>query len=395
MFYENPPTAGLPVRWRDWLPTKTSLTTKISQQLSLPPLQLTCSGTAALIISLTTLKHRYPNKPWVIIPAYTCPLVALAIHHCGLKIRLCDLAINSFDFDFEQLPDLLDTEVLAVLPTHLGGQVADIERVKMLAKPYQITVVEDAAQALGADVGEYGDIVFFSLAAGKGLTMFEGGLFTSNDLALNNQLRQTQAQIIPKRPFFEIKRIAELVGYTALYNPFGLHFVYGQSRRRLINRAKLVEAVGDDFDFSIPLHDVSQLRQNVAVHAADRLPDFFEQTQKQAMHRIALLKQLPNINVVTSSVKNRKSVWPFIMIQLPSQKIRDNILNELWVSPFGVSRLFIHDLPHYEYLKTIIPQELMPNALNFAQTMLTITNSLWLTDEQFKIIFDTIEKQVK
>lgn len=394
MFYENPPTAGLPVQWRDWLPSKLKLTNQISQLLHLPPLQLTCSGTAALIIALTALKQRYPTKPWVIIPAYTCPLVALAIHHCGLKIKLCDLALNSFDFDFQQLPQLLDERVLAVLPTHLGGQVADVKRVKQLATPYHITVIEDAAQALGAEVGKYGDIVFYSLAAGKGLTLFEGGLLSTTDLTMANQFAQVTKQIIPKRPFFEIKRIIELLGYTALYKPFGLHFVYGQPRRRLVNRAQLVEAVGDDFDFSIPLHYVSRIRQNVATHALKRLPAFFQQTHTQAMRRIGQLKQFPQLKIITSSVANHQAVWPFIMIQLPSQSIRDNILNELWTSPLGVSRLFIYDLPHYDYLKAIIPQQPMLNADHFSQTMLTITNSLWLTDQQFELILQVIAKQL-
>lgn len=394
MLYENPPTAGLPVRWHDWLPTQSTLTAKISQMLHLPPMQLTCSGTAALVIALTTLKQRYPYKPYVIIPAYTCPLVALAIHHCGLKIKLCDLGHNTFDFDFEHLTQILDEQVLAILPTHLGGQVADVKRVKALATPYGITVIEDAAQALGADVGQSGDIVFYSLAAGKGLTLFEGGLLGTSNQNLATQLQETAQQIIPQRPFFEAKRIIELLGYTALYNPFGLHFVYGQVRRRLVNRGQLIEAVGDDFGFSIPLHHVSRLRQNVATHAVDRLPEFLQQTRRQALTRIKQLQDLPNLHIISSTCDNITAVWPFIMLKLLTQQQRDNILNELWASPLGVSRLFIYDLPNYTYLNAIIPPHPMPNAANFAQTMLTLTNSLWLTELQFQQILRVIQKHV-
>lgn len=391
LFHEIPPTGGLPVKWRDWLPTAENLTEKISKCLNLPPMLLTCSGTAALIVALTTLKQNNPTKKWVIIPAYTCPLVALAIHHCGLKIKLCDNAISSFDFDFEHLSHLIDDQTLAIIPTHLGGQIADVASAKQLASPYQISIIEDGAQALGADIGQHGDMVFFSLAAGKGLTLYEGGLLATQNATLRSQLEATIQSLIPHKSAFEFKRILELLGYTMLYNPTGLAFIYGLERRKWLKKGQLIEAVGDLFDFTIPLHQVSKCRQNVAIHAIDRLPDFIFKTTQQAQQRIKQLEQLANVKVVKSRVVGN-AVWPFLMVLLPTQSIRDNILNELWTSPLGVTRLFIYDLPNYAYLSELIPPQKTPNATDFAQRMLTITNSLWLNDEQFNLIYQTIVK---
>ena len=166
--YENPPTAGLPLTWRDWLPAKQPLATIASEFLQLPEVEITCSATAALVITLSCLAQYQPQRKTVIIPAYTCPLVALAIHHCGLRIQLCDLQADSIDFDIEQLASLINDDVLAVVPTHLGGRVTDVQTIKQLVQNHQITVIEDAAQAMGADVGHYGDVVIFSLAPVKG-----------------------------------------------------------------------------------------------------------------------------------------------------------------------------------------------------------------------------------
>lgn len=391
-YHENPPTAGLPIFWRDWIPKKHDLGKYISSLLDLPPVIITCSGTIALVVALKTLTKENPHRKSVIIPAYTCPLVALAIEFCGLKIVLCDSAKNSFDFDFDQLALLLNEQILAVMPTHLGGRIANVAEVKRLASPHNIMVIEDAAQALGAEVGTIGDIVFFSLAAGKGLTMYEGGLLTANTEELRQKLAET-AKEVPRHISWEIKRIIELAGYTALYNPFGLYFAYGISLRRALRNNDLINAVGDRFEFDLPYHRVSRWRQHVAANSAHRLPNFITATTAQAFHRIDQLKKIAHIDIVMDTC-NQKGTWPFIMVLLPSQKIRDNILEQLWPSSLGVSRLFIHDLPNYEYLQTIIPQVRTPNADDLASRMLTITNSLWLQDNEFTQICEIIQSHL-
>ncbi|WP_392564482.1 aminotransferase class I/II-fold pyridoxal phosphate-dependent enzyme [Orbus wheelerorum] len=234
-YHENPPTAGLPIRWHDWFARNKDLSKCIEALFNLPPLSITCSGTIALVVALKTLAKDNPNRKCVIIPAYTCPLVALAINHCGLKIILCDVAKNSFDFDFEKLALLLNDQVLAVIPTHLGGRIANVAAVKKLTISYNITIIEDAAQALGAEVGKEGDIIIFSLATGKGLTMYEGGLLTANTPELRQKIAETIRQI-PRNIYWEIKRTIELAGYTALYNPLGLYFAYGIARRKALKK---------------------------------------------------------------------------------------------------------------------------------------------------------------
>lgn len=70
-----------------------------------------------------------------------------------------------------------------------------------------MTVIEDAAQALGADVGKHGDITFYSLAVGKGLSTFEGGLMTANNGELRQGLLKTSQNIIPSDMPFELQPV--------------------------------------------------------------------------------------------------------------------------------------------------------------------------------------------
>src|SRR5258706_3406962 len=165
---EVPPTAGLALRGRVSLgPSRFSLEARLAALLKVPALQIECSGTAALIVTLTALK-RGNGRRSVIIPAYTCPLVVMAIQHCGLTPRVCDLRRDHFDFSLETLEALVDEETLAVVPTHLGGRVADLAPVLGIARRKGAAVIEDAAQALGATwhgqaVGTLGDAGFLSL----------------------------------------------------------------------------------------------------------------------------------------------------------------------------------------------------------------------------------------
>lgn len=390
---EIPPTAGLPMAWHDWLPTKDNLAEKIAEMFGLPPLLLECSGTASLIIALKTLKAMPQNagRNEVIIPAFNCPLVVFAMTACGLSPRLCDTALNHFDFDFDCLKTLISNKTLAILPTHIGGQCADVAACVELAHKNGAFVIEDVAQALGTSAGKIGDIAFFSLAVGKGLTLFEGGLLTAQNSDLRMALKHTHNTIVHKNTFLEIKRLNELLGYSFAYRPSMLRWVYGMPRRKALAKGDFENAVGDVFKSEIPIHQVSQLRAKRGARAAQRLPLFLHQTGQQAEKRIEQLELIKSITVL-KGLEGQLNVWPFIMVIMPDKKSRDNALHKLWASPYGVTRLFIHSLAHYDCLAPYLGQQVAtPHADNLADRLLTISNSLWLKQVDFDFICKVLQ----
>jgi dTDP-4-amino-4,6-dideoxygalactose transaminase len=396
--FEVPPTAGLPPQWRDLLPGGTALAENIGHLFTLSAPQLECSGTAALIVTLHTLAQTSSRKN-VILPAYTCPLVALAVAHCGLNIKLCDLLPEHFDLDPEHLARLVDDNTLAIVPTHLGGRVADIDGIARLAREHGAYIIEDAAQALGAQqqgisVGLKGDAAFFSLAVGKGLTTYEGGVLISRDADLREKLKNTGQKIIPHSARWEIQRSIELLGYTAFYQPRSLHYVYGQPLRRALAQGDWVGAVGDDFDTNIPLHRMGSWRKMVGTHALTRLPEFLIATREQALARVQRLQSISSMTILTDSA-HQQGVWPFIMVVMKNEAARNAALGRLWRSGLGVSRLFIHALPDYRYLQNIVPAGDIPHARDFAARMLTISNSLWLDDVGFERICAVLEASAR
>lgn len=394
--HELPPTAGLPLRLTDLRPGAPTLAADIAAQLGTPPLQLECSGTACLLIALITLSELQPARRRVVVPAFTCPLVAIAVRQAGLELQLCDLKPGHYDMDPAALRAACDERTLAIIPTHLAGRVADVDDAIAVARSVGAYVIEDAAQALGArhggvSVGLAGDIGFFSLAAGKGLSIYEGGLLLARDPALSAQLARVAARMVPHRIGMEWRRSIELLGYAALYRPAGLRLAYGRPLRSALRRGDPVAAVGDDFPLTIPLHRVGRWRQSVGEHAATRLPAFLNQLSAQARRRLPRLRRIDGIEVLDDPV-GAQGTWPFLLLLLPDQQRRDAALAQLWSSGLGVSRLFIHALPDYAYLADVVPSQDVSNARDFAARSLSISNSPWLDDDDFEAICSVLER---
>ena len=393
--HELPPTAGLPLRLSDLRPGPATLAADIAAQLGTPTLQLECSGTACLLITLIALRTLHPQRRRVVVPAYTCPLVAIAVRQAGLELQLCDLRAGHYDMDPGALRAACDERTLAIVPTHLAGRVADVTDALAVANNVGAYVVEDAAQALGAQregvsVGMLGDIGFFSLAAGKGLSIYEGGLLLAPDPLLRELLTRTAARIVPTSAWMECRRSLELIGYAALYRPSGLRLAYGNPLRSALRHDDPVAAVGDDFPLTVPLHRVGRWRQGVGAHATARLAEFLDQLSTQAQRRLPRLRAINGIEVLDDPL-GAQGTWPFLLLLLPNQQRRDAALAQLWQSGMGVSRLFIDALPDYAYLNEIVPAQDVPNARDFAARSLTISNSPWLDDEDFETICRTLE----
>jgi perosamine synthetase len=146
---------------------------------------LVSSGKAALTLILEALHELNPDRNAVIIPAFTCYSVPSAVKHAGLGIKLCDIDPDTLDFDYSQLERMLrdqpEGSILAIIPRHIFGIAADIDRLHNIVQGAGISVVEDAAQTMGGErggkkLGVIGDAGIFSLGRGKAFSTVEGGV---------------------------------------------------------------------------------------------------------------------------------------------------------------------------------------------------------------------------
>ena len=150
---------------------------------------LLSSGKAAFTVILRALHTIYPERDEVFIPAFTCYSVPASIKKAGMKVKLCDMTSQSFDFDLESLEEKISVSrqknsPLGITATHFYGCPADLEALKSLARD-QVIIVEDAAQSMGEQnhgqlLGTISDVGFFSLGRGKPYSVVEGGIIVTN-----------------------------------------------------------------------------------------------------------------------------------------------------------------------------------------------------------------------
>lgn len=401
-FFDAPPTAGLPLQLSDLYPARhADLPKALASFLGVEAVLLESSGTAALVVALMTLKARAPERTKVIIPAYTCPLVALAIQHCQLQACLCDLVPDSLELDPQLLEGLCDEATLAIIPTHLGGRIAEVQSAQRCARAVGAWVIEDAAQAFGAhidgaSVGRYSDMAFFSLTVGKGLTIFEGGVLMVQDPDLRQQCREISRVLAPPHVGLELRRSIELLGYAALYRPFGLRLAYGIPLRRALKHNDWIAAADEYFTSPITLHAVGQWRQAVGVRALARLPAFWDQCRRQAEQRMERLRALGQIQLLEH--ERGQGVWPILMLLMPTQAARDEVLKALWGQGYGLSIPFVHALPDYQYLVgrlTLQAPYGVVEAQRLAGRLLAITNSAWLSDADFEVVCAALKQAIE
>jgi perosamine synthetase len=149
------------------------------------------NGTTALVAALDVLDLQPGDE--VITSPFTFVATLNAIIHTGAVARFADISETDFCLTPESVRTVLGPRTKVLLPVHLYGQMADMGALAPLAMANDLTVVEDAAQAVGATfdgrpAGSFG-LGCFSLYATKNITTAEGGVITTADPVLAERLR--------------------------------------------------------------------------------------------------------------------------------------------------------------------------------------------------------------
>ena len=156
------------------------------------------NGTDALQIALMALNLNIGDE--VIVPAFTYVATAEAIALLKLKPVMVDVDPLTFNISVEHARKVITNKTKAIVPVHLYGQCADMESIMELSKEYGLFVIEDNAQAIGADyifkngktqkAGTIGHIGTTSFFPSKNLGAYgDGGALTTNDDELAHKIR--------------------------------------------------------------------------------------------------------------------------------------------------------------------------------------------------------------
>lgn len=161
----------------------------------------------------------------VIVPSCTCAVVPNAILYCHAKPIYVDIEPHTFNIDIDKIEEKITRNTKIIVAQHTFGLPIDMDKLMKIAKRYNIIVVEDCAQALGAEykgrkVGTFGNAAFFSFELSKDITTGWGGMAVTDDNAIKKALEVEQR----KASFLDEKMIKKLsiqiIFSYFLYNPW-------------------------------------------------------------------------------------------------------------------------------------------------------------------------------
>ena len=127
----------------------------------------------------------------VIVPNYTFVATASSVLDQRCTVTFVDIDADNFTINPADLEEAITDRTRAIVVVHLGGHPADMEAINQIAQRHNLKIIEDCAQAHGAEshgrkVGSLGDIGAFSFQSSKNLTSGEGGMVTTNDKESHN-----------------------------------------------------------------------------------------------------------------------------------------------------------------------------------------------------------------
>ncbi|APG26652.1 hypothetical protein A7E78_01510 [Syntrophotalea acetylenivorans] len=168
----------------------------------------------------------------VVLPAYTCSVVAHAVSLSGNSPRFVDIRLSDYNMDLDLLPEAINKKTRAIVATHLFGYPLDIDRLEEIVAEaelrygHKIWLIQDCAHSFGARwkgrlVCNSGDVAIFGLNISKMITSIFGGMLTVNDPELAKRIRSWRDANFIKAPWIKswLRKIYLLTVYVAFSRP--------------------------------------------------------------------------------------------------------------------------------------------------------------------------------
>jgi perosamine synthetase len=369
---------------------------------------LVSSGKAAFTLILLALKELFPDRDEVLIPAFTCYSVPSSVVRAGLRIRLCDLRPDSLDFDFARLSTMLSSappaqtearpagrvsgsavdtrdaagssrdsikRVLAVVPTHLFGYPADVTRLRRLNRDPGVTIVEDAAQAMGETreerkVGTLGDVSFFSLGRGKAFSVVEGGVVLTNRDEIAEGLNRFVTQLPSYGLLSLLNVIFKAAALMVLLNP-RLFWV-----PRSMPFLKLGETL---FEPHFPILRMSSFQAGLAKNWRGRLEKLRDVRKKNVNRWITVLEASRTHG--SNFLRSRSLGLLRFPLRVSDRKKKESLLRESARMGLGIMPAYPTSINAIPELRGKIEGGAFPVAESCARELVTLPTHGYLTED--------------
>jgi dTDP-4-amino-4,6-dideoxygalactose transaminase len=171
------------------------------------------SGLDALILSLNAFNFKKGSE--VILPSNTYIATILAVIQAGLNPILVEPNIDTYNIDPERIEEAITKNTVAIMVVHLYGKCCEMDRIMKICKTHNLKLIEDVAQAHGAEfkgkrAGSFGDFGAFSFYPTKNLgALGDGGSVNTNDEALDVKIKTL------RNYGSKVKYVNEILGYNS------------------------------------------------------------------------------------------------------------------------------------------------------------------------------------
>ena len=311
----------------------------------------TSNGTTALHLTLVSLGVTVDDE--VIIPDLTFVATASAVKYIGAKVVTVDIDKDTLCISPDAIIKAITSKTKVIIPVHLYGHPADMEEINKIAKEYGLFVIEDAAEAHGAEVngkkvGGLSDAGVFSFYGNKIITSGEGGMITTNDEELYKKMQYLRDHAMSKEKRY-------------------WHTEVGFNYR------------------------MTNLQAALGVAQFERINELLAKKKEIFKWYKDGLKDIPNIKLNYQKDGYKNIYWMMcIEINGYKEKERDELIDKLKEKGIDSRPFFypVSDMPMYDNCDTPITHKVYQRGLN-------LPSYFDLTKEQVEYICKEIKKEIK
>ncbi|MBI3306464.1 MAG: DegT/DnrJ/EryC1/StrS family aminotransferase [Candidatus Omnitrophica bacterium] len=317
----------------------------------------TTSGTTALALSVATLGLGPGDE--VLVPTLTNIASAFAVVYTGAKPVFVDSEPVTWNLDPEKLHRHINRKTKAIMPVHLYGHPVDMAPVIKIAKKHNLKIIEDAAEAHGAEyhgkkIGSLGHIGCLSFFSNKIVTTGEGGMLVTND-----------------RKIAERARFLKNLGYS--------------------NREKFLHT---DLAFNYRL---TNLQAALGVAQMSRFKKTIEMKRKVAQLYTQRLRQVKGLQLPPELPGSKNVYWMYALVLGKQHPNRQTVREKLIKAGVETRNFFypMHLQPAFRSMKIVSKSYRLPVAESVAKRGLYLPSSPKLTETQIDRISKTLIKILK
>jgi perosamine synthetase len=324
-----------------------SFEAELARYHSVPDAVVVSSGTAALHLALITLGVGPGHE--VILPSFAFLAVANVVHHVGASPVFAEINPVTLNLDPDAVEDAVTPRTRAIIAVHTFGVPADMEALRSIADRHGLVLIEDACEAIGAEldgrrVGGFGDLAVLGFYPNKQMTTGEGGA-------------------------------------VLVRNP-----IHAATIRRLRNQGRDGQGWLDQREIGYN-YRLSELECALGRIQLGRLAEILDLRRAAAERYHSLLQGIPNLELPPLALPRRSISWFVYVVRLESEAARDRVQAQLAESGIATGRYFapIHlqppwraEVPELRLTETIARSTLaLPlfNRITFEQQQ-NVTSSL-------------------